>query len=382
VRALLSDPRSRDHLIAISAFSAAEVDLLSQIDPDKIYPLARTDVGLGEDGRVIITEINVTSRLGLLMEFDVMTQALAGCPWFDAAVREHHLTTGTVLGPLGRMLHQLGHTPGTSRICVCEGSPLPGSGRHFLVDLAAEQFRRLNYPVVVAALDDLACMDGRIVHQDTGAIDLVYRMFDHRDVPTDDVYRHLTGDGRQVVLIDDVASEILVSKLVLTMLTEQRWLDRIGGSIADRLGRVLPWTRLLADRKTEAGGRTVDLVEFTVKNRETLVLKPGRGARGMWIIIGCEETQEQWEKAVATALRSKIPWVVQEFLDPHTVTAVFADEVGQTTSAEQIANYGALLINGTCEAMIRREGRAGHRVLNTIEGARALPVYQASGVGR
>jgi uncharacterized circularly permuted ATP-grasp superfamily protein len=72
----------------------------------------------------------------------------------------------------------------------------------------------------------------------------------------------------------------------------------------------IPWTRVVAERKTRYGDTTVDLVPFVVQEREKLVLKPNDEYGGKGIVLGWEVDAAGWERAVRTALSE--PFVVQE----------------------------------------------------------------------
>ena len=66
----------------------------------------------------------------------------------------------------------------------------------------------------------------------------------------------------------------------------------------------------MEERRTEHGGRPVDLVPFVLASRGRLVLKPNDDYGGAGIVLGWEADDAAWERAVATALAS--PYIVQE----------------------------------------------------------------------
>jgi hypothetical protein len=72
------------------------------------------------------------------------------------------------------------------------------------------------------------------------------------------------------------------------------------------------WTRILADRATDtAAGERVDLLEYTRRERESLVLKPNRSYGGTGVLVGALSTQADWEAAIQSALTDADRWVVQ-----------------------------------------------------------------------
>ena len=77
--------------------------------------------------------------------------------------------------------------------------------------------------------------------------------------------------------------------------------------------RHILWTRILADRRTALpDGTQGDLLTFTRREREGLVLKPNRGYGGVGVAIGPSLIQEDWEQVIECALADPERWVVQQ----------------------------------------------------------------------
>lgn len=75
----------------------------------------------------------------------------------------------------------------------------------------------------------------------------------------------------------------------------------------------LLWTRLLWERKTpNLRGKSVDLISYTRRNREILVLKPNRAYGGEGVVFGHQVTQKAWEKNLEKAIRHPYTHVVQQ----------------------------------------------------------------------
>lgn len=77
----------------------------------------------------------------------------------------------------------------------------------------------------------------------------------------------------------------------------------------------IPWTRIVAEARTEHGGSRIDLVPFIEKNREHLVLKPREGYGGHGVFIGCECTPSEWADALGAALSMNGSYCVQELIE-------------------------------------------------------------------
>jgi len=87
--------------------------------------------------------------------------------------------------------------------------------------------------------------------------------------------------------------------------------ERLGSQFHEEIRDRTPWTRQFYPRKTEdANGDFVpDLVEWTRKNWDRLVLKPERGYSGKGVMVG--EVFENGDKAVEIALEAG-DYIVQE----------------------------------------------------------------------
>lgn len=78
--------------------------------------------------------------------------------------------------------------------------------------------------------------------------------------------------------------------------------------------RHVAWTRLFSDRRTTLpDGESGELVKFSRKNREILVLKPNRSYGGDRVLLGQLMEMNEWDKAVDAALVEG-DWVVQRLV--------------------------------------------------------------------
>jgi uncharacterized circularly permuted ATP-grasp superfamily protein len=75
------------------------------------------------------------------------------------------------------------------------------------------------------------------------------------------------------------------------------------------IAKHIPWTRFLEERKTLIDGNAIDLVPWTLANKDILVLKPNDDYGGKGIVLGWTVDQAVWEASVKVALES--PHVVQ-----------------------------------------------------------------------
>jgi hypothetical protein len=141
------------------------------------------------------------------------------------------------------------------------------------------------------------------------------------------------------------------------------------------------WTRLLRDRHTtDPEGQPIDLLEWTRRNQDLLVIKPNRSYGGDRVIIGPSVSESEWQTAIQDALEGEL-FVVQrlarisvsEFpvVQPDGVVSIepFYTVVGLAPTKYGVAILGRAsqkqVVNvaqrgGLCAVMIGRYGKPIH----------------------
>jgi hypothetical protein len=104
--------------------------------------------------------------------------------------------------------------------------------------------------------------------------------------------------------------KILYKKASFAVLSDERNGKLFTAAEQQAIADHIPWTRVMAERKTEYHDRPIDLVPHVLANRERLVLKPNDEYGGKGIVLGWTVDAPAWEAAVKTALAE--PYVVQE----------------------------------------------------------------------
>lgn len=143
------------------------------------------------------------------------------------------------------------------------------------------------------------------------------------------------------LLVGTQTATFLHSKLTMGLLSEGRpWMSAADRALIDRY---VPWTRIVADRKTDRAGRKIELLPFLLANRELLVLKAALGESGKQVVLGREVEQGVWESAVAAAVDDGTT-VVQDFVPPRTCRVWLAAEgTDEPQDAEVAPVLGPLL---------------------------------------
>jgi uncharacterized circularly permuted ATP-grasp superfamily protein len=110
-------------------------------------------------------------------------------------------------------------------------------------------------------------------------------------------------------MVNPFRCKVLYKKASLAVLGDERNARLFTPPEREAIAAHIPWTRVVQERRTEHAGQAVDLVPFTLANRERLVLKPNDEYGGKGIVLGWTVGVAEWEQAVRAALAE--PYIVQ-----------------------------------------------------------------------
>jgi hypothetical protein len=192
----------------------------------------------------------------------------------------------------------------------------PGEGA-----LLAELFNERGVPARVVSPEELEYSNGKLRAADF-EIDVVFRRLRTRELVVRFSLSHpllLAYRDRAVCLVNSFRSEIGHRRALFDLVTDEAVTTRL--STADRklIRDFVPWTRVVAQRKTKYWEREIDLPEFIRSHRHLFVLRPNEDTDGYRVFVGAELDQPAWERALRIALRT--PYVVQEQMSfaPQTI---------------------------------------------------------------
>ena len=116
-----------------------------------------------------------------------------------------------------------------------------------------------------------------------------------------------------VCMVNPPACKILHKKASLAVLHDERNAHLFDETEREAIARSIPWTRVVAERRTMHDGTEVDLLPFVAEHREQLVLKPNDDYGGKGIVLGWEVSDQAWQRSVQQALRE--PYIVQQRIE-------------------------------------------------------------------
>jgi hypothetical protein len=114
---------------------------------------------------------------------------------------------------------------------------------------------------------------------------------------------------RAVCMVNPFRCKILHKKSSLAVLSDERNAKLFSAEDLAAIGAIVPWTRLVEERKTQLEGKSIDLVPYIAENRTGLVLKPNDDYGGAGVVLGWTVDDAEWTAALQRAIAE--PYIVQ-----------------------------------------------------------------------
>ena len=314
--ALLEDAALRADL----ALTPGEERLIA-MHPGYAEPSAhsRMDTFLTVDGSSLqFVEYNAESPAAIAYE-DVLSNVVAQLPAMQRFAERYSLrqlpARRQLLETLLKAWREFGGNS-VPTIAILDWKGLPTHSEFLLFQ---QYFREHNLEAIICSPDELSYADGRLYALADGVrtrIDVVYKRVLTSEFLMrygDDVFVHplvLAYAAGSICMVNSFRAKLLHKKSIFALLTDDRLQDRFSAEERDAIGRYVPWTRLLHAGESTYAGERINLIDFTRKNQERLLLKPNDEYGGKGIIIGWESSVDEWDRGVQEALQSQ--FVVQE----------------------------------------------------------------------
>ena len=279
-------------------------------------PISRIDAFyLPEQDVMHLTEYNAETPAGAAYG-DALTEAFFALPVMRAFLRRfdvrplpsRHCVLHALLGAYAQWAGG-GKRSATPRIAILDWREVPTYNEFVLW---VDYFRARGLDARIVDPRETELQGNRLV-ADGEAIDLIYKRvliseLVERGGANHPVIRAVQSGA--VCMVNPFRCKLLHKKASLAVLSDERNAGLFSADEGQAIDAHIPWTRVVAERKTRYEDRTVDLVPFIIDQRECLVLKPNDAYGGAGIVLGWEVDAARWEQAVRVALTE--PFVVQE----------------------------------------------------------------------
>jgi hypothetical protein len=114
---------------------------------------------------------------------------------------------------------------------------------------------------------------------------------------------------RAACMVNPFRCKLLHKKASLAVLSDETNRSLFTPDQSAAIDQHIPWTRIVAERKTVVDGQKVDLVPFIADHQSNLVLKPNDEYGGKGIVLGWDVDAATWSAALTQALAE--PYIVQ-----------------------------------------------------------------------
>ncbi len=324
--AAMADPQARAFLMP-----ADWEEELFKIDPGYEWPvpLSRMDTFyLADEGVLSMTEYNAEVPAAPAYN-EVLTEMFLGLPVMREFEKEYEVYPIPARHKTMHTLHncysQWAKNGGKSGSKPADPSKKPVIG---ILDwkevptysefvLFRDYFRSQGYTAVICDPRELSYKRGKLMARDldTGDevhINLIYkRVLIHELVERMGVNNLVVRALRDkaVCMVNPFQCKLMHKKASLAMLSDEQFAHLYSRSELKAIKQFIPWTRVVADRKTKFNGKTVDLPKFISQNKDQLVMKPNDDYGGKGVVLGWTVGQEEWDATLQNYLRE--PAIVQ-----------------------------------------------------------------------
>jgi hypothetical protein len=241
-------------------------------------------------------------------------------------------------------------------------------------ELFKEYFESQGCPAVVASPDELEFKGSRLRAGDF-EIDIVYkRLLVNEYLPIIkeqpallDAYR-----ARAVCLVNSFRSKMIHKKALFAVLTNERRAPLFTQEERETIRSHVPWTRKVREEKTDHYGEPVDLLDYTLRSRDRLVLKPNDDYGGHGIYIGWNTDAAAWEEALQHALANG-DYLVQERVKTARETFPALVAGGGVEFVEQLVDLDPMLFYGKVGSAFTR--LSSSELANVTSGGGMVPTF-------
>ena len=214
-------------------------------------------------------------------------------------------------------------------------------------ELFKEYFESQGYPACIAAPEDLT-WDGKRLRAGGFTIDIVYkRLLLNEYLPIMESAPALLEAYRAgaVCMVNSFQSKLIHKKALFVILTDPRHEYLFNATERAAIQAHIPWTRHVAEGRTDYKGTEVDLLYHARDARNRMVLKPNDDYGGHGIYIGWNSTETEWDAALQKALDDG-DYLLQERVPTAREVFPALGEDGKIYYAEQLVDLDPLLFFG------------------------------------
>ncbi len=249
-------------------------------------------------------------------------------------------------------------------------------------EILKDRFERMGIPVELADPRELE-FDGKQLIANGKSIELLYRRVLINDIVARPkecqaiVDAHASG---AVCVANNFRCKIPHVKAFFAVLTDEKNARYLSSEERDLIQRHVPWTRVVADVKTEYDGEPIELLEYIRKNQKNLVMKPSDEYGGKGVTLGWEVEKKEWENAIEQALpggkaaKELGRWIVQERIPMRRGTFPFIGKGNKVEFKNMLVDFAPYLFRGKVAGYLTRLSSTS--LANVTSGGGQIPSFR------
>ncbi len=249
-------------------------------------------------------------------------------------------------------------------------------------EILKERFEKMGIPVVLADPRELE-FDGKRLVAHGKTVDLLYRRVLMNDIVARPkecapiVQAYASG---AVCVANNFRCKIPHVKAFFAVLTDEQNERYFSAEERDVIQRHIPWTRVVADVKTQYNGKPIELLEFIRKNQKTLVMKPSDEYGGTGVTLGWEVEKKTWGAAIEHALKSshagsdKGCWIVQERIPMRRGVFPHIGKGNKVEYKDMLVDFAPYLFRGKVAGYLTRLSSSS--LANVTSGGGQIPSFR------
>jgi hypothetical protein len=278
-------------------------------------PTSRLDAFFAEgaDGSGLkFTEYNAETPAGAAYG-DALTRAFLSLPAMGEFRSEYNVyplpAAPGVEHSLLDAFRQWSGTREAPRIAIVDWNDVPTRSEFVLF---SEFFKQNGLECVIADPREMEYRNGKLYSGDFD-VTLIYKRVLIDELINDcgidsDVVRAVRE--KAVCMVNPFRCKLLHKKASLAVIGDEQNATLFTEEERNAVAMHVPWTRVVAERRTEIDGKKIDLIPWIAENRERLVLKPNDDYGGRGIVLGWTVTGDKWRQAIGDALHNR--YIVQD----------------------------------------------------------------------
>ena len=281
--------------------------------------------------------------------------------------------TPALLAALTKSYREFGGAASPPTVAIVDWREVPTWSEF---EILRDRFDRLGTPTIVCDPRDLV-FDGRTLTAAGRRIDLVYR----RVLTSDIIERPAECDAlvrayeaRAACLANNLRCKICQKKTFFAVLTDARNKRLFSEDEREIVRRHVPWTRTLADVRTEQADKEIVLLEHVRRRRNELVIKPSDEYGGKGVVLGWETSEAAWDRAIDEALADRPGrWIVQARIPVRHDRFPRFEPGASATFGEMLVDFAPYLFGGKLVGYLTRLSASG--LANVTSGGGQVPAF-------